>query len=77
MDENFRLKLELIEKSEGLRRLAAEKEALQAAAVDRLLLQQLEAKNKVLLQVSRRLLRTACKPLAGHVQVDCIKTSRV
>jgi hypothetical protein len=51
MEENFRLKLQLVDKAEALRRAAAEAAGLQAGLVSRASLHSLEAKNQVLLQV--------------------------
>jgi hypothetical protein len=55
MNENFKLKLALVEKGEALRRAAAEAAGLQAGLVSRAALHSLEAKNQVLLQVRRAL----------------------
>ncbi|KAF6262695.1 hypothetical protein COO60DRAFT_1458451 [Scenedesmus sp. NREL 46B-D3] len=51
MDQNFRLKLELVGKAEALRRAAAEGAGLQAGLPSSAALHSLEAKNQVLLQV--------------------------
>lgn len=52
-EETFKLRLELVNQAEKMRQLAAENEALQAAAIDRVRVEQLDAKNKVLLQVGQ------------------------
>lgn len=54
-EEAFKLRLELVNQAEKLRQLAAENENLQAAAIDRVRIEQLDAKNKVLLQVGHGL----------------------
>jgi hypothetical protein len=51
MEENFRLKLELVEKGDALRRAAADAAGLQAGMVSRAALLSMEAKNQVLLKV--------------------------
>ncbi|WIA17583.1 hypothetical protein OEZ85_014408 [Tetradesmus obliquus] len=56
MEENFRLKLQLVEKGEALRRAAADAAGLQAGLASRAALHSLEAKNQVLLQEVTRLL---------------------
>lgn len=61
MEENFRLKLQLVEKGEALRRAAADAAGLQAGLASRAALHSLEAKNQVLLQVR----------LAGWLGVRC------